>query len=285
MGFLSNFVAGAAGAGADLLSKQAIENMRTDADLQKAQRISEINTAADQNKMQMQKDFGDQVRSEAGQRFNGAIDAARQNATLANANSQDPNTAGISFDELSPEEVAAYSPTDQQLHKALINASASSGDLPASQAIQAGTKDDALMYKSMWEQAKEDGRNDRQSARDIAAGERSDARLAAMLERVGGGEKGTVLMKNYDMLTQKLGWAEPKALEYLGESKHKTTEDVAVHLLATGLLKPPKGMDLGAYAVQVATEMKAAANAINNNVSNQTKATSAPKSISINDMK
>lgn len=65
--------------------------------------------------------------------------------------------------------------------KTRTQAAINTGDIDPKSAATLTQKDDALLYKSLWEQSKEEGRNARSDARIQASAEESDKRLAVMM--------------------------------------------------------------------------------------------------------
>lgn len=86
--------------------------------------------------------------------------------------------SNLTVDDLADEEKQALALTDGEKAAARTQAAINTGDISPKDAATLGVKDDALLYKAMWEQSKEEGRNARSDARITAQQEASDKRLA-----------------------------------------------------------------------------------------------------------
>lgn len=99
--------------------------------------------------------------------------------------------------------------------KTRTQAAIATGDIDPKTAATFGQKDDAALYKMMWEQQKEEGRNQRSDDRLAASAEASDKRLGylfAALEKRGGGKGGDT---------------NKEALQFLEGSRKEIASDAA----------------------------------------------------------
>jgi hypothetical protein len=120
-----------------------------------------------------------------------------------------------------PEQQAAVDQSLEADRTALIGdskvrtqAAIQTGDISPKDAAVLGQKDEATIYKAMWEQAKEEGRNNRADARIAAQSEASDKRLAYLfsaLEKKGAGRDNADLKK--------------EALRFVGEARKEVASE------------------------------------------------------------
>lgn len=180
-------------AAGDLFAKQALQEQSSDLELNRQQRLLEFKQALEEGAT-------DRARTQQTAR----IDAkAGELADEKLAPKRGLIDAGITDREnWTPEQQAAV---DQSLEmerqaarkdpKTRMNAAIATGDISPKDAATLTQKDEALLYKALWEQSKEDGRNNRADARLTAMQEASDKRLAylfASLEKKGArGQDGT----------------------------------------------------------------------------------------------
>lgn len=86
------------------------------------------------------------------------------------------------FEDLADEEVEAFAPGGRE--KFRTQAAVNTGDIGPKDAATMGQKDEAMQYKALWEQAREEGRNSRADARLEAQASQSDKRLAVMMAAI-----------------------------------------------------------------------------------------------------
>jgi hypothetical protein len=92
--------------------------------------------------------------------------------------------------DLTDEERARFAPSDDEQIKARTKAAIQTGDISPEKAATILQKDDALLYRTLYEQMKEEGRNNRADARVQAQMDMADKRLEyllASLEKRGAG--------------------------------------------------------------------------------------------------
>lgn len=152
-------------ASADLAEQKAISLERfknalavSTADQQRTGQVSRINEAAAPLILQAQMD--------------------KLNRGYGNA----PGT--LTKDDVLPEELDANKLTPEELLNVKIQAGAGTGDVDLLKAKEAGRKDDALLYKALFEQQKEEGRNNRADDRLAESARQSDNRMALLMARV-----------------------------------------------------------------------------------------------------
>lgn len=130
----------------------------------------------------------------------GRIDAAQKGIvggiTAGNANKFYGDDTNLTDADLSDEEKAAFAATPDQVRHTRTEAGIATGDIKPEVAATLDYKGEALLYKSLYEQGKEEGKDRRADARlesqekiaadrNESAERRSDARLAVMVSKIG----------------------------------------------------------------------------------------------------
>lgn len=120
-----------------------------------------------------------------------------------------------------PEQQAAVDQSLEMDREALVGdpktrtkAAIQTGDISPKDAAVLGQKDEATIYKAMWEQAKEEGRNNRADARITAQQEASDKRLAYLFAAM---EKNSAGKDTADL--------NKEALRFIGDSRKEIASE------------------------------------------------------------
>jgi hypothetical protein len=188
-------VSAAGYAAGDMLARQALMEVQSEMDLERTKRLEEFKQMLQAKDDERKVTLADQARTAQASR----IDAkAGEMADAQLTPKKGLIEAGITDRSTwTPEMQAAV---DQSLGtertamkgKLRTEAAIATGDISPKDAAVLSQKDEATIYKAMWEQAKEEGRNARADSRNAAMMEASDKRLAylfAALEKKGA--KGT----------------------------------------------------------------------------------------------
>lgn len=191
-------VSAAGYAAGDMFARQALMEVQSEMDLERTKRLEEFKQMLQAKDEERKLSLADQARTAQASR----IDAkAGEMADAELAPKMGLIEAGITDRSAWTPEMQAS--VDQSLAadkkaakgKLRTEAAIATGDISPKDAAVLSQKDEALLYKALWEQSKEEGRNNRADARLTAMQESSDKRLAylfAALEKKGkGGTDGT----------------------------------------------------------------------------------------------
>lgn len=144
-----------------------------------------------------------------------------------------------------PEQQAAVDQSMQTDREAVLSdpntrtqAAITTGDISPKDAAAILHKDDALLYKALWEQQKEEGRNDRSDARIAAQADATDKRLAA--SAAASDKRLAYLFASLEKRGEKKAGADTakEALQFLdGSRKEVTAEAQNLRQLYTSQIK------------------------------------------------
>lgn len=216
MGIILGALAGAA----DNVNKGIDEQMQSDLAMQRMQQQSQLDLqraqAMDQFKVQLQ----NQQRQAMVDRVGQAKDGILQQAMAGNANKFYGDDQNLTADDLSDEEKAAFAPSARQQGDAYTQAAIQTGDIDPKDAANLGYKSDALMYKALYEQQREDGRNQRADDRLANQSDMMDRRLAAQAAQ--SDKRIAVMLAHYG--NQGQGNPTKEALQFLDGSRKEISE-------------------------------------------------------------
>lgn len=198
---MPGIILGALAGGADAMLKSHFEEQKSELDTKRQLTIQKASSDLETQRQQTLALFKQNLEMNGANQQREAqvarIDGAAEKIADEQVDSKRGVIAGAIADKSAwtPEQQAAV---DQSLAldksaivadpKTKVKAAINTGDIDPKTAATLTQKDDAALYKAMWEQSKEDGRNARADARIAAQQESSDKRLAylfAALEKKG----------------------------------------------------------------------------------------------------
>jgi hypothetical protein len=203
----------------EMFAKSALMDAQSEQDLQKAMRLAEFRETLDARGDERKMRLADEARQAQTSRIDakaGAIadEAVAPKRGLIDANIADRSTWTAEQQAAVDQALALDKSAAVADPKVRTQAAIQTGDISPKDAATLTQKDDAAIYKAMWEQSKEEGRNSRSDARIAASAEASDKRLGylmASLEQRG--EKKTKAETNKE------------ALQFLRESRMQVTNE------------------------------------------------------------
>ena len=117
-----------------------------------------------------------QQRNAQVDRINAASPPILAGAVAGNANKYYGDDSSLTADDLSPEEQARFAATPHQAAEARTQAAISTGDIDPKTAASLDNKSEGMLYKSLYEGMKEEGRDNRADARVESSNRNADLR-------------------------------------------------------------------------------------------------------------